>query len=272
MEIKFKQITDKRVTSYERNRDAQKMAWRNDSNLLKEKSCYYWSTDSRRCSPSSRRVYAAAAGAACQSRPRTSCRRRSRSYCQCGSSSSTPRSACWTHRSAASAWPSSRRVETSRNRAHAAKRDRGIAREKRGGYPRLSQEEKKKKKEKKENLNHHAVNTTTRSRPHSFKLRSFHAPHAPSVRYGRRWWIAAQRPIRSQLTRRPVAATRITRAPIGRCSLTMLTAPSSAPTMPLPAVRRVYFKNSHFLVNSGKDTAEKNKWKLFFPPAPSFPQ
>lgn len=150
-----------------KNKDSQEVAWRNNSNLLKEKSCYYWSTDSRRCSPSSRRVYAAAAGAACQSRPRTSCRRRSRNYCQCGSSSSILHSAYCTHHSAASAWPSSRRAKSSRNRAHADKGDE-VSREKNGeatrGCVARGKTEKKKKKKNKMwittlSISHHALTT-----------------------------------------------------------------------------------------------------------------
>jgi len=119
-------------------------------------------------------------------------------------------------------------------------------------------------------VDHHAVSLTTRSRPHSFKLGSFHAPHAPRVRYDRRWWSLARRPIRSRLTRRSVAAARVTRAPIGRCPLTMLTAPSSAPTTLLPAARRVCLENSRFLVNSGENTTKRTnkQMKIIFPSRP----
>lgn len=119
-------------------------------------------------------------------------------------------------------------------------------------------------------MDHHAVSLTTRSRPHSFKLRSYHAPHAPRVRYYRRWWCPARRPIRSRLTRRSDVTARVTRAPIGRCPLTMLTAPSSAPTTPLPAARRVCFENS-LPREFRREYCKTNRWKLFSLPVPSFP-
>lgn len=254
VEIKIQTNNRQGDKFYVKNRDSQEVAWRNNSNLLKEKSCYYWSTDSRRCSPSSRRVYAAAAGVVCQSRPRTSCRCRNRNYCQCGSSSSTLHSAYCTRRNAASAWPSSRRADPSRNRAHADKGDE-MSREKKGEATRGCRKRKNRKKKKKNKMWITTLSLSPRAhdRTHSNCSHSTLRTLLAFVMVaGGGAWLADQ------------SAGALQDCPsCNACAHWSLSAHNALGTVICSyyaATGRlsVYFENSRFLVNSGENTV-KNK-------------